>query len=102
MEYRQTVEKIHEISCEMLLQSQLNAWDKVASLEQKRQVLLGQLNILSIEVFDEVVAQQLKKILAINSELEKLGQLEKEACRQKYAEAQQKKNAISAYSVSIS
>ncbi len=102
MEYRQTVEKIHQISNEMLSCSQLSDWEKVIDLEQERQPLLDQLNVLSIEIFDDVVAQQLHKIIAINSELAILSRLEKEDCRLKYSDAQQKKNAISAYSTSTS
>jgi len=102
MKYRETLEKIHELSAEMLSYSQLKSWEEVIDLEKKRQVLFDQLDVLSLEIFDDIAVQQLQKIIAINSELEKLGRLEKEACRQQYSDAQQKKSAISAYSIPVS
>ena len=96
--YRQTVEKIHCVSKEMLKHSQAEDWENVVSLEEERQPLLDQLGQIRIQEFDPVLEALLQKIIVINSDIEMLSRQELEECRQGCADIINKKSAISAYS----
>jgi len=96
--YRDTIEKIHTISNEMLHYSQQNDWEKVVDVEQERQLLLSQLANIEVKEFDPVSENLLQKIITINVEIETLSRQKMEICQQEYNEVKNKKNAISAYS----
>ena len=96
--YRETIEKICHLSEEMLNYSKQNKWEEVVSVEEERKLMLSQLAILEMREYDAVSEKLLKKVIAINTDIEALSRKEMDSCQKEYNEVKNNKSAISAYS----
>ena len=96
--YRETIEQICHLSEEMLNHSQQNEWEDVASVEQKRQLMLSQLSSIEMKEFDAASEKLLQKVISINADIEALSRKEMDSCQKEYNEVKNNKSAINAYS----